>query len=1003
MPVGGQAPVAKRVTTHPGNSIIMGNIAGLMPQKKRYKTGFIKEMAIERNSQLISLTESHLNEEILDAEINIDGFNIFRADRTQTTKGGVIVYIKKEIAASAKILKSGSIGLIEYICIYLLEFNLMIITMYRSPDSNSENLRIAIKEIEEAISSIAPVYPTILLNGDFNYPHLRFRQGIVENIISSASGSGTLINFVNKHHLIQLIDKPTRNDNILDLMFTNDEELLTGFETHITKELSDHLLITADTIICPKNQIISEETINLNSLGGLNFLSDKTEWDKINQELKDANYEDVYNESNMDDRFEKLNQIILSICKKYVPARKNKKKKHQIPLDRRILMNKRQKLEDKLAISWRENTIQETKTSLEDIERKLSISLKTEKKTDEGKAISVIASNSKYFYYYARKNAKLKPEIGPFEINGVITHDPKQKAEILKNQFESVFVPLNEEESWSDSPPQVNECYLEDITFTEDDIVKKIMEVRKTAAAGIDDFPAVLLKNCADALKVPLYKLWRDSLDLGQIATVHKIGIITPIYKGESRGNPKNYRPVSLTSHLIKIFEKIIGNKLMEFLEKNDKLNRNQHGFRCGRSCLSQLIEHQNRVLEGLENNEDVEVVYLDFAKAFDKVHHGILLQKLRTVGITGKLYDWIKNFLSNRKQSVSVEGCMSSESNVTSGVPQGSVLGPILFLVHISDIDKGTHHCKVSSFADDTRIMKSIKDDSDRTLLQNDLNSIYQWANESKMKFNADKFEMMRYQLRQSEEGSPNYTTTDGQSIEQKKSVKDLGIIMADSANFSENIALVARKAKSRASWILRTFQSRDELLMKTLLKALIYPIAEYCCQLWNPHMKYEIRNLEDSQRYFTRMIDGMQKKSYWERLKLLKLYSLERRRERYIIIYTWKLLNDKIPNIEGEKGIKKKFSERKGTECQIPPMKSTRVMQRVQSMIDNSLVVKGPKLFNKLPRDLRDFSGNLEGFKKRLDDFLVNIPDQPVLPTAEYAQSVTSNSLLEKIRLPR
>ena len=977
----------------------MGNIEGLMPRKKRFKTMMIKEWAIERNSQLISLTESHLNEDILDAEINIDGFNIFRADRNQTTKGGVIVYIKKEIAASAKVLKSGSIGLVEYICIYLLEFNLMIITMYRSPDSNNDSFKLAIEEIEEAISSIEPVYPTIMLNGDFNYPHLRFRQGIVENAMSNAAGSGALIHFVNKHHLIQLVDKPTRNDNILDLMFTNDNELLNGFETHITKELSDHFLITAETIIGPKIRTVTEETINTNSLGGLNFFSDKIEWVKLNQELKDANYDDVYNESNMDNKFEKLNQKILSICKKYVPARKKKKRKHQIPLDRRILMNKRKKLEDKLVRSSRENVIQETKASLEDIDKKLAASLKTEKETDEAKAISVIASNSKYFFYYAKKNAKLKPEIGPFEINGNITHDPKQKAEILKNQFESVFVPSNEEESWTDPLPHANETYLDDIIFTEDDLVKRIKEVRTSAAAGSDDFPAILLKKCADALKTPLYKLWRESLDLGQIADSHKKGIITPIYKGESRGNPKNYRPVSLTSHLIKIFEKILGNKLMEYLENNDKLNRNQHGFRCGRSCLSQLIEHQNRILEGLENNEDVEVVYLDFAKAFDKVHHGILLQKLRMVGITGKVYGWIKNFLSNRKQSVAVEGCMSSESNVTSGVPQGSVLGPILFLVHISDIDKEAHHCKVSSFADDTRIMKSIKDDSDRTLLQNDLNSIYQWANESKMKFNAGKFEMMRYQLRPSEESGPEYVTIDGQSIEQKKSVKDLGIMMADSANFSENIALVTKKAKNRASWILRTFQSRDKILMKTLLKALIYPIVEYCCQLWNPEMKYEIRNLENSQRYFTKRINGMQKKSYWERLKILKLYSLERRRERYIIIYTWKLLYGKIPNIEGDKGIKMKFSERKGTECQIPPLKSTRVMQRVQSMIDNSLVVKGPKLFNKLPRYLRDFSGNLEEFKKTLDDFLVDIPDQPVLPTAEYAQSVTSNSLLEKI----
>ena len=253
-----------------------------------------------------------------------------------------------------------------------------------------------------------------------------------------------------------------------------------------------------------------------------------------------------------------------------------------------------------------------------------------------------------------------------------------------------------------------------------------------------------------------------------------------------------------------------------------------------------------------------------------------------------------------------------------------------------------------------------------------------------------------LKYKLRPNEEEGPNYETTDGNLIEQKKHVKDLGIIMDDSATFSENIAVVTRKAKSRTGWILRTFQSRDQYVMKTLLKSLIYPIVEYGCQLWSPEKKCEIQKLEDVQRSFTRMIDGMQKKSYWERLTLLKLYSLERRRERYIIIYTWKLLYGKIPNIEGDKRIKMKYCERKGVQCQPPSLKPN-VMSRVQSMIDNSLAVKGPRLFNKLPKDLRAFNGNLETFKKKLDEFLTKIPDQPVLP--QYSQTETSNSLIKRI----
>ena len=135
---------------------------------------------------------------------------------------------------------------------------------------------------------------------------------------------------------------------------------------------------------------------------------------------------------------------------------------------------------------------------------------------------------------------------------------------------------------------------------------------------------------------------------------------------------------------------------------------------------------------------------FLDFAKAFDKVHHGVLIKKLHKIGITGKIFNWIKEFLYDRKQVIAVEGALSSESKVTSGVPQGSVLGPILFIIHISDIDLRTNHTKVSSFADDTRIMKSVKEMNDRTLMQDDLASIYTWADENRMKFNAEKFEML-------------------------------------------------------------------------------------------------------------------------------------------------------------------------------------------------------------------------------------------------------------------
>ena len=261
----------------------------------------------------------------------------------------------------------------------------------------------------------------------------------------------------------------------------------------------------------------------------------------------------------------------------------------------------------------------------------------------------------------------------------------KKISELLNEQYNSVFSTLDptmiiKYQKDFFGHPQRNT--LSDINITGEGIIEGIKTISQNYSGGSDEFPAVLLKQCSKSLAHPLQLLYKASPKTGQIPKDLKRAIITPIYKGGSRNLFKNYRPVALTSHLIKILEKIFAKNINQFLETHQKINHKQHGFRPGRSCLSQLLEHQNKILEELEEPNNVDVIYLDFAKAFDKVDHGILLNKLKKIGFNGKICVWIHNFLSNRQQCITVNGTLRS------GVPQGSVLGFLQFSLHISDIN---------------------------------------------------------------------------------------------------------------------------------------------------------------------------------------------------------------------------------------------------------------------------------------------------------------------------
>ena len=280
-----------------------------------------------------------------------------------------------------------------------------------------------------------------------------------------------------------------------------------------------------------------------------------------------------------------------------------------------------------------------------------------------------------------------------------------------------------------------DEC-LTNFEITEQIIIDSIQELSFTSAAELDGVPSSLLLKCATELAPALKLMFYQSLTHGFLPSSLKRAVINPVFKSGTKTSPSNYRPISLASTSIKVFEQIIRKQVVAFMNIQGHLNSTQHGFRSGRSCLSALLDVFDDLMHMLSSDTTVDMIYLDFSKAFDKVDHGALLYKLKNFGITGKLAIWFFQLLTNRTHSVRIPGGISKDSPVLSSVPQGTVLGPLLFLIMISDINKGTTSSKLVSFADDTRVYSNIAEADDCDNLQYDLNSIYNCAVHNNMFF---------------------------------------------------------------------------------------------------------------------------------------------------------------------------------------------------------------------------------------------------------------------------
>ena len=322
-----------------------------------------------------------------------------------------------------------------------------------------------------------------------------------------------------------------------------------------------------------------------------------------------------------------------------------------------------------------------------------------------------------------------------------------------------------------------------------------------------------------------------------------------------------------------------------------------QYGFLAGKSCVSQLIDELDDWTKILDNGGNVDIVYTDFMKAFDKVPHQRLLLKVESYGITGDILLWIKDFLANRIQRVCVEGHFSDWSRITSGIPQGSVLGPILFLIFINDLPECISDCSIKIFADDTKLYKEITSLSDCGSLQQDLNCLYNWSELWQLRFHPDKCQVLRLGKYHPEfrYSMLNYQGS-RQELDFVSQQRDLGITIDKDLHFKEHISVVVNKANCILGIIRRTFRYLDAGTLLLLYKVMVRPVLEYGLPAWSPIYKREANLIESVQRRATKLIPGMNHLCYSERLLRLNLFTLAHRRLRGDMIYVYNYLHGRM-----------------------------------------------------------------------------------------------------------
>jgi len=815
-------------------------------------------------------------------DLHVDGYNLFTNVEEEGVRG-IAVHTKNDLNVMEPntVLLQDSASEVQPIEIKLRNNDkLLLIAVYRSPNSTPENN----EKINTLIRNINTLgYSHILIVGDFNHPEIQWSEG-AGNTQSNKNEAFKFLEATNDAYLYQHICEATRHQlrqesNVLDLLLTNEGDMISDLIMRPPIGKSDHVVLNFK-INCYANRTqYKNETCQYN----------KGDYDKMREELS-LDWQEILGKLNVEDCWEVFSGKVAESANRNVPKVSSRKKKRKLSWrDREVnkKMNKKQKLWKKYCESrTKEDYIKYTRAR-----NQVRWATRKAVKTYEKEKARNIKGNAKIFWKYVNSKSKVRQGIPDLEDGSSVAQSDTEKAELLNKFFVSTFtkedlqhIPIPTERHYNEEITDIDICFEE--------VQQRLKNLNPNKAMGPDNVHPRVLKELADTLAVPLQILYVKTVQEGKLPDAWKTANVTPIYKKGCKKSPGNYRPVSLTSVVGKILEGLIRDAIVKHMKVNNLFTPHQHGFLPGRSTTTQMLECLDEWTEWLDRGTPVDAVYLDFRKAFDSVPIKRLLAKIQSYGITGNLLNWIESFLSGRRQRVCVNGEKSEWAEVTSGVPQGSVLGPVLFTIFVNDMPEIVQS-KLKLFADDTKLYRSVVQREECNKLQRDLQVLQDWAIKWQLSFHPMKCTVIRLG-----KGHPDYTYSmlDNETrtlLEFTQQEKDLGITVDKELSFSKHISNICNKANQIAGLIWRTFAYVDKEVFLLLYKSLIRPQLEYGAPAWSPYTWKLALDLERVQKRATKRVPGLRSLPYEERLKALNLPTLVYRRLRGDLINTYKFLH--------------------------------------------------------------------------------------------------------------